>query len=448
MCIYAPVTNPILLGTQITPVTLSSTIQIPAYVYKLVHKPTGKIYFGCRRGNIRKKWMPKDDLWIHYFSSSKPVKALIAEYGKDSFEYEILFESNDRDEIFWTEQDYIGEYWGNPLLLNKHYDDRGRGHPVFLITPEGNAKACATRTKNNTYKRGAVKANATKLARGSSKIGGIKGAITRRRNGTSGKGLRAAWKKRSQTWEITRPSGEVEVVVNLMKFCRDNALSSSCMHRVANGYSPEYKGWLCKNLSNPIDETILEQRRQERIEKELNKPSYTSAKVWEVTEPDGTVMIVENLTELCRLNNLGLDSMCSVADGKQLHHKGWKCKRLSPPRQNIHGRWEVTDPSGCVTITDKFKQFCEDNDLNCKSMGSVSRGQHSNHLGWTCKYLGEKEPDTLWEVINPAGDVFVVVDMKQFCKDNELSYRGMSDVADGKRVNGVYRGGWKCKRLD
>ena len=51
------------------------------YTYHLYHKPTGTHYYGAR---YRKGCSP-DDLWNTYFSSSAVVKALINEYGKDSF---------------------------------------------------------------------------------------------------------------------------------------------------------------------------------------------------------------------------------------------------------------------------------------------------------------------------------------------------------------------------
>lgn len=55
------------------------------YTYYLYHKPTGLKYYGVR---YAKNCNP-DDLWNKYFSSSKKVKALIAKYGINSFDYKI-----------------------------------------------------------------------------------------------------------------------------------------------------------------------------------------------------------------------------------------------------------------------------------------------------------------------------------------------------------------------
>lgn len=55
------------------------------YTYLVRHKPTGKVYYGCRFA----RGCRPDDLWKTYFTSSKHVKKLIEVDGKDSFEVEI-----------------------------------------------------------------------------------------------------------------------------------------------------------------------------------------------------------------------------------------------------------------------------------------------------------------------------------------------------------------------
>lgn len=55
------------------------------FTYLLFHKPTGKKYYGARWS----KQCHPTDLWKTYFTSSKHVKKLISEYGKESFSFEI-----------------------------------------------------------------------------------------------------------------------------------------------------------------------------------------------------------------------------------------------------------------------------------------------------------------------------------------------------------------------
>lgn len=71
------------------------------YTYYLIHEPTGKKYYGVRWA----KGCFPEDLWVTYFSSSRYVKKLIKEYGKDSFRVEVrkTFEGKDQA-ILWEEK--------------------------------------------------------------------------------------------------------------------------------------------------------------------------------------------------------------------------------------------------------------------------------------------------------------------------------------------------------
>lgn len=61
------------------------------YTYYIYHRPTNKHYYGVQYG----KMSCPDNLWKTYFTSSKKIKSLIRQYGKDSFHVEIrkLFDS-------------------------------------------------------------------------------------------------------------------------------------------------------------------------------------------------------------------------------------------------------------------------------------------------------------------------------------------------------------------
>jgi hypothetical protein len=55
------------------------------FTYFLLHKPTGMKYYGVKTA----RGCDPTDLWTKYFSSSKLVHALIKEYGKESFQFEV-----------------------------------------------------------------------------------------------------------------------------------------------------------------------------------------------------------------------------------------------------------------------------------------------------------------------------------------------------------------------
>lgn len=53
---------------------------------------------------------------------------------------------------------------------------------------------------------------------------------------------------------------------------------------------------------------------------------------WLVILPTGEEMIVKNMNEFCKQNNLHASAMSQVARGKKGHYKGYRCKKLSNNR--------------------------------------------------------------------------------------------------------------------
>jgi hypothetical protein len=75
--------------------------------------------------------MPKDDLWVKYFTSSPKIKELIKE--ENNFEVRIIYKSLDIEEAYWKEQDYIKSTIEDPLCLNRYYIDRDKNQKIFSM---------------------------------------------------------------------------------------------------------------------------------------------------------------------------------------------------------------------------------------------------------------------------------------------------------------------------
>lgn len=106
-------------------------MSISGYVYYIKNTVTGHFYYGSRTANIRHRRTPQSDFWICYFTSSRTIKNMINEFGKEAFETSIILESCDTEEIYWAEQSLIKEHILNPLCLNKKYQDRENGNTIF-----------------------------------------------------------------------------------------------------------------------------------------------------------------------------------------------------------------------------------------------------------------------------------------------------------------------------
>jgi len=75
---------------------------------------------------------PQEDLWVHYFTSSKYIKRLINKYGKGSFEFSILIEDKDYDKCYLFEQQLIDKNIKNELCLNKYCHLNCRFHTAGI----------------------------------------------------------------------------------------------------------------------------------------------------------------------------------------------------------------------------------------------------------------------------------------------------------------------------
>lgn len=107
---------------------------MPFYVYKIVLVSTGEYYYGSRYNHVDKGRAPCMDLWLYYFTSSDLIKRLIKQHGKDQFKPEIIYTSLNREEVFWTEQDYIRSSINDPLCLNKRYFDSKDRKAIFCTS--------------------------------------------------------------------------------------------------------------------------------------------------------------------------------------------------------------------------------------------------------------------------------------------------------------------------
>lgn len=92
------------------------------YTYLLTHSPTGLKYYGVRYA----KDANPSDLWVTYFSSSKSVKKLIEEFGKESFYFEVRKVFPDADKAIAWEDKVLRRL---KVPHNNEYLNVCRGHP-------------------------------------------------------------------------------------------------------------------------------------------------------------------------------------------------------------------------------------------------------------------------------------------------------------------------------
>jgi len=97
------------------------TIYTP-FTYLLTFLPTGQQYYGVRT----KRGCQPADLWNSYYTSSKLVRQLIAEHGRDAFEVEIRRTFQTKEAALLWEHRVLRRVDAarNPHWLNKNNGDR------------------------------------------------------------------------------------------------------------------------------------------------------------------------------------------------------------------------------------------------------------------------------------------------------------------------------------
>lgn len=118
--------------------------------------------------------------------------------------------------------------------------------------------------------------------------------------------------KRSGFYILISPEGVVTEVKNLKKFCIQNDLTLSNMHKVTMGQRIQHKGWKCAT---------------NKARKALDW--HFNAHLYRVTDPNGVSAEIRSLSEFCRNNGLTQAAMWKCAKGKQKTHKGWSCEEIS-----------------------------------------------------------------------------------------------------------------------
>lgn len=106
------------------------------YTYCLLHKPSGRRYYGSRYA----KGCNPADLWILYFTSSNTIKKLILEDGKESFSFEVRKTFLTKEAALMWEQKVLCrlKVTKNDKWINESYFSKDK--IVSIISDERNKK--------------------------------------------------------------------------------------------------------------------------------------------------------------------------------------------------------------------------------------------------------------------------------------------------------------------
>jgi group I intron endonuclease len=197
-------------------------------IYKIANKLNPNLYVGSAV-DLKNHWTTyKRELNQNIFHNDHLQKAW-NKYGPDAFEYihleyttlkqlDMVWSEKHQCMLIQPEQNWIDKYWDSGLLYNTC--------PI-AGSRKGTKNTCSEETKKKISEG---TKNKPKSEEHKKKIGDSNSKIT---------------------WQITFPNGEIKIIKNLRKFCRDNNLNHGHMLFVSTGKRKHHKGFKCKNLGTP-----------------------------------------------------------------------------------------------------------------------------------------------------------------------------------------------------
>jgi group I intron endonuclease len=166
-------------------------------------------------------------------------------------------------------------------------------------------------------------------------------------------------------------------------------------------------------------------------------PGQSLAQTWEgFIDSDNNEVIITNLHEFCRKNDLSFNAMHRLAKGqsKLKAHKGWTHRNSVRHRDYIKTYDGFIDPNGRqVDIITNLAEFCRQHDLDNTHMVAVMNGRICSHRGWT--HVRSRTPQnykTYIGFVNSSGERIVITNLAEFCRENALHPVKMHNLKSGK----------------
>lgn len=134
-----------------------------------------------------------------------------------------------------------------------------------------------------------------------------------------------------------------------------------------------------------------------------------------------------------------------------------QCERISKSQEKYMKELIITSPEGIEHHVVGIRKFCKEHQLSQPSIMKVANGECTHHKGWKARYPDQTPNDVIKNIqerreknmkmihiISPAGEEYFVKDLVKFCKEHDLHYSTMCQVAKGRRS---YYRLWKARYI-
>lgn len=208
-------------------------------IYYIRHTESGKTYVGSAV-NIARRWKGHRCTLRTAKHSNSYLQAAWAKYGEDAFEWGVLERVDDPRRLIEREQ-----HWIDLLETSK----REHGYNICKVAGNslGRKASLETRLKHAERMRGNKHTAGKPLSVSHKKA--ISTAL-RGRLRISDRQKQLISDRLSLVWKVTKPDGEVLTVRSLHSFAKENGVSNTVLHHLADGTTKKNRrGWKCERIS-------------------------------------------------------------------------------------------------------------------------------------------------------------------------------------------------------
>ena len=295
----------------------TSSIPRTSGIYVIANTKNGKVYIGQTSNGFNHRWKSHKNQLRGCYHSNPHLQAAWDKYGAKSFKFLVL-EYCEIEQLNEREMHHIAIYKARGLAYN--LTDGGEGTLGYIPTLETRAKMSVaqkgrkhtpeTLAKISAGNKGKKMSHESRAKISAAKKGKIASSETRAKMSAIRKGRKMPPRSAEYCAKISaankrRPPISEETRAKL-------SVASKGRKHKPDTYTPAVRAKMsAAKIGKPPLAAIM---------------AHTYK--WVVISPDGESMEIVNLRSFCRDNNLAHSSMLAVAHGKQIHHRGWKCRRI------------------------------------------------------------------------------------------------------------------------
>jgi hypothetical protein len=188
-------------------------------------------------------------------------------------------------------------------------------------------------------------------------------------------------------WESCIGEDRKKFIDNIMKQIPKDKRSKYTKKYWDNISDEEYE-LRVKSINDYWDNISDEERkvRYELSKENFKKASLKRSNKYKIISPNEIEYIVTSIPQFSKEHNLSKDALYDVSKGYKTNYKGWKVILIEKAEISTYiKKTPITliNPKGKEIVTDNLKQFCKDNNLSYSSFLCIKKGLCKQHNGWT-----------------------------------------------------------------